>query len=194
MSWKRPSRIHSVHERTGVSWKRTGRELLHKGPFLSLYRDSVIRPDGSAGTYEHVITKDSVRVAAIDEEGSILLVEDDFYLQERGILHLPGGGVEDDFVCAAAERELEEETGMKAGKLHDLATIEPLPGITAARVHLFAATDLKPGQINRDSTEINMTVKRWPLGVAIDAVQSGKITEGGSVAAILLTAAYLGRR
>lgn len=178
-----------------MSWKRTGRALLHKGPFLSLCRDSVIRPDGSGGTYEHVVTKDSVRVAALDKENEVLLVEDDFYLQGRRILHLPGGGVEEQQDARkAAERELEEETGKIAGELHHLGSVDPLPGITGAQVHLFLAQDLRPGHTRRDDTEINMTVCRWPLTHALDAAMGGRITEAGSVAAILMAATYLSIR
>lgn len=176
-----------------MSWERTNRELLHEGPFLSLYRDSVIRPDGSAGAYEHVLTKDSVRVVAIDEEGLVVLVEDDFYLQGRRVLHLPGGGVDEQDVHEAAKRELEEETGKVAGELTLLGSIDPLPGITGARVHLFLAMDLRPGHIQRDANEaVGMTMHRQTLGSAVRSVQKGQITEAGSVTAILLAAAVLG--
>ncbi len=75
-----------------MSWKHVRTEMLHKGPFLSLYRDGVIRPDGHAGIYEHVAVDDGVRVVAVDQDDRIALVEDDFYLQRRRVLHLPGGG------------------------------------------------------------------------------------------------------
>lgn len=176
-----------------MGWKRTATALLHKGPFLSVYRDQVTRPDGSAGAYEHVVTKDSVRVVAFDGDSMVLLAEDDFYLQERRVLHLPGGGIEaGQLPQDAARRELEEETGRTAGGLHQLGIIDPLPGITGARVHLFLTTDLGPGHPARDGNEINMTVHRQTLDEAVTAVRSGHITEAGSVAALLLAAALLG--
>jgi len=50
---------------------------------------------------------------------------------------------EDDL--ASAMRELEEETGLlcDAGRLIDLGTVLPEPGIIAARTHLFAATECR---------------------------------------------------
>ncbi|GHB22450.1 NUDIX domain-containing protein [Streptomyces chryseus] len=146
----------------------------------------MIRPDGVAGKYEHVVVEDGVRVIALDDDGHVVLVEEDFYLQERRILHLPGGGIGGQEPQAAAVRELEEETGLVADETRLLGVIDPLPATTGARTHLFLATGLRPGRTHRDETEIGMTVQRWKLGDAVEAVRAGRITEAGSVVALLL--------
>lgn len=169
-----------------MGWVRTATKLLHQGPFVALYQDSVLRPDGAAGTYEYVVVEDGVRVVALDEDGQVVLVEDDFYLQKRRVLHLPGGGRGGQDPQAAAIRELEEETGLVAGESRLLGVIDPLPATTGARTHLFLATALRPGRTHRDETEIGMTVQRWKLEAAVEAVRAGRITEAGSVAALLL--------
>ncbi|WP_405814258.1 NUDIX hydrolase [Streptomyces sp. NBC_01390] len=146
----------------------------------------MLRPDGSLGTYEHVAADDGVRIVALDEQGRVILVEDDFYLQRRRVLHVPGGGCGGQRPRDAALRELEEETGLVAGNVHPLGVIDPLPAVTAARTHLFLATDLRTGTQRRDGTEAGMTVQRRTLQEAIKAVRAGAITEAGSVAALLL--------
>ncbi|WP_171987741.1 NUDIX hydrolase [Streptomyces sp. MP131-18] len=153
---------------------------------MALYRDSVLRPDGAAGTYEHVVVEDGVRVVALDDDGQVVLVEDDFYLQQRRVLHLPGGGRGGQDPQAAAIRELGEETGLVAGEMRPLGVIDPLPATTGARTHLFLATALRLGRTHRDETEIGMTVQRWKLTAAVEAVRAGRITEAGSVAALFL--------
>ncbi|WP_180930985.1 NUDIX domain-containing protein [Streptomyces sp. AJS327] len=165
---------------------------MHRGPFITLNRDSVIRPDGSRGTYDHITVNDGVRVVALDDHGRVVLVEDEFYLQGRRVLHVPGGGIGGQEPHEAAGRELEEETGFVAGNLRPLGVIDPLPAATMARTHLFLATDLRPGTIHRDDTEIGMTVHWWKLTEAVDAVRAGRITEAGSVAALLLAATAAG--
>lgn len=79
-----------------------------------------------------------------------------------------------------------EETGFAAGNVRPLGVIDPLPAATAARTHLFLAIDLRSGTVYRDDTEIGLTVHWWKLRKALDAVRSGRITEAGLVAGLLL--------
>lgn len=171
-----------------MGWTRKTTEVLHRGPFITLNRDLVIRPDGSEGVYEHITVDDTVRVVAVAGRDQVALVEDDFYLQRKRVLHLPGGGVGGQEPREAAIRELEEETGLVARELRLLGVIDPLPGATVARTHLFLATDLRSGVVHRDDTEIGMTVRWTSLDDATDAVRDGRITEAGSVAGLLLAA------
>ncbi|WP_159033106.1 NUDIX domain-containing protein [Streptomyces fodineus] len=145
------------------------------------------RPDGRAGTYEYVSVDDAVRVVALDDQQRLVLVEDDFHLQRRRVLHLPGGNCDGQEPREAALRELEEETGLIAGDLRPLGVIDPLPSITSARIFLFTATSLRTGRTRRDATEAGMTQHWRLLQDALAAVRNGEITEAGSVAALLLS-------
>ncbi|MDN3029317.1 NUDIX domain-containing protein [Streptomyces sp. S.PB5] len=118
-----------------MGWTRKATEVVHRGPFIVLNRDAVIRPDGSSGTYEHITVDNAVRIVALDGHGEVALVEDGFYLQRRRVLHLPGGGSGGQEPQEAALRELEEETGLVAGRARPLGVIDPLPAVTAATTH-----------------------------------------------------------
>ncbi|WP_328485934.1 NUDIX hydrolase [Streptomyces zaomyceticus] len=63
--------------------------------------------------------------------------------------------------------------------------IDPLPGVTTARVHLFVATGLRTGAPAREATEAGMKVITMPLREAVEAALAGRITEAASVAALL---------
>ncbi|MGW3570743.1 NUDIX domain-containing protein [Streptomyces sp. NPDC000941] len=132
------------------------------------------------------LSGDTTLIAIDDGRRRVVLVEDDFYLQGRRVLHLPGGGVGGQDPREAAARELEEETGFIASELRPLGVIDPLPATTRARTHLFVATCLRNGTIHRDDTEIGMTVHWWDVADAVEAVREGRITEAGSVTALLL--------
>lgn len=171
-----------------MGWEKTGREILHRGQYVTLWRDTVVQPDGTPGVYEHIEVSDGVRVVALDERRRVLLVEDDFYLKGSRVLHLPGGGVGGQAPDKAALRELEEETGYTAEHLISLGAIDPLPSTASARTTLFLATDLRQGTVRRDATEIGMTTSWWDFDDAVQAVRSGRITEAGSASALLLAA------
>ncbi|MGK4581761.1 NUDIX domain-containing protein [Kitasatospora sp. HPMI-4] len=171
----------------GSGWQSLGSEVLFRGPRLTLHRDRVIEPHGRPGVYDHIDVRDAVRIVALNALGEVALVEDDFYLQDGRLVHVPGGGMEPgEEVDVAAGRELEEETGWRAGQLRRLGAIYPLPSSTRAVTHLLLATDLKRGRLHRDGTEAGMTVHWEPLAGAVELVATGAIREAGSVAAILL--------
>ncbi|MDH6138494.1 8-oxo-dGTP pyrophosphatase MutT (NUDIX family) [Kitasatospora sp. GP30] len=169
-------------------WVTLNSQVIHQGPHVTLRRDDVIQPDGQEGAYEYIEVPATVRVLAINAAGEVALVEDHFYLlPRRPVLHLPGGAVEgSEGVELAAARELEQETGWRAEKLRVIGRIDPLPGAAHTTTHLLLATDLTPGQIQRDATEEWMTVRWVPAAEAVRLARSGGIREAGSLAAILL--------
>jgi hypothetical protein len=95
----------------------------------------------------------------------------------------------------AARRELEEETGMRAGTWRKLAEFYSAPGFTDELMHLFLATDLSAadpdGRLGPDEDErLILEWRPWPDAVA--AVERGEIRDAKSVAGLLWLARVLG--
>ncbi len=168
-------------------WGRLSTEVLHEGPHLTLRRDRVLQPHGVEGTYEHITVADGARIVAVDGNGRVALVEDDVYPLGGRLLHVPGGGVAPgEAPRDAARRECEEETGFRPGALCLMTVFHPLPSRTAAATYMYLATDLHRATPRRDPTEAGMTVRWTPLAEAVRAVETGAVSEAGSVIGLLL--------
>lgn len=126
---------------TAVSmrWTVHGERSLYETPWVRLRALDVEQPDGTRGDYHVVRLRDVA--AAVDRERRVLMMWRHRFVTDTWGWELPMGLVEDgEEPDAAAGRELEEETGWRAGSLRPLVHAEPAAGITDAR-HLVFRTD-----------------------------------------------------
>jgi ADP-ribose pyrophosphatase len=91
---------------------------------------------------------------------------------------------------ACARRELEEETGHRAGRLLPLTWIYTTPGFTDEVIHLFVATELSDGTASLDHDEF-VEVVRVPFSDALEWVKSGRIVDAKSIATLLYAALFV---
>lgn len=142
-------------------WKTNGSETVYRNPWFSVRRDSVIRPDGKPGEYFVVERAPAVVIVAEDAVGDLVLVEMTRYTIGRRLFEFPAGMVESgEDPKEAAKRELREETGMIAGRIEELGTVYPSPGLSDERGHVFLARDLVEGEADLDGTEQDMLTYR----------------------------------
>lgn len=124
--------------------------LLHQGRVFDLVKRSGAGAGGHGWTADVVLHPGAVAVLAVDEAGRVLVVEQERPALLRRTLEIPAGRLEPgEDPRAAAARELEEETGLRAGSLSLLTTIWPAPGFCSEQVHLFEARDLRPAGSDR---------------------------------------------
>lgn len=170
--------------------------LLHDGRVVHLSIDTVRFPDGSVGDLELVRHRGAAAVLPVvggegDEDPDILLLRQYRYAAGGEIWEVPAGIIEPGESWEdCARRELEEEAGVKAGKLISLTTIHTTPGFTNEEIHLYAAFDLAPGRVRTDDDEF-LQVVRLPLSRALAMVRTGEISDGKSLVAILYAARFL---
>lgn len=140
------------------------------------------------GRWEYVGRARNIRAAVIlaTLEGDVLLVEQYRVPLGCNCLELPagligdeeGGEGEDDL--AAAGRELEEETGYRAGRLDDLGTFYSSPGMVSESFTLVRATELERVGPGGGTEGENITVHRVPLA-EVASFAAAKRAEGCGV-------------
>jgi len=108
-------------------------------------------------------------ILAIDEEDNVILVDQYRVPLQRRCLELPAGLVGDESDMAdedpanAAIRELEEETGYRAGTMENMGEFFSSPGMVSESFTLFRARNLvKVGEGGGVDDE-NIVVHRVPL-------------------------------
>jgi ADP-ribose pyrophosphatase len=161
-------------------------ERVYRGRMLNLDEVQVKLPDGGISTREVVRHPGAVAIIAIDGRGNILLVRQFRTALERIVLEIPAGKLdinEDAEDCA--RRELEEETGYRAGALRYLAPVAVAAGYSDEILHIFMATELSPGEAHPDSNEF-LTVEWMPIEDLVCDVLDGKVEDGKTIIAALL--------
>jgi ADP-ribose pyrophosphatase len=170
-------------------WSTVSSTVQYTGVRVVVRRDSVRRTDQSLGTYEYTESVDGVRVVALDDRGRIALVEENVYVCGQRLLMCPGGGCEpEEDPRTAARRELLEEAGIRAAEIELLTTMWRMPAGARTREHLYLARGLSIGEHQRDASEADMELRWVTLEQAVAMCGDGRITEAGTLAAVLLTA------
>jgi 8-oxo-dGTP pyrophosphatase MutT (NUDIX family) len=85
-----------------------------------------------------------------------------------------------------AARELREETGLVAGRLELLGTLDIAPGMSSQRELVFRATELTAGPARREHTEQDMRAAWFTRAEFEEMVRDGALTDAQSLAAYLL--------
>ena len=175
---------------------RLGRRPVHDGRIVHLSMDRVRLPDGSERELEFIRHAGASAVlpvvGGLDEpDPDVLLIRQYRYASGGYLYEVPAGMPqrEGEPWEEVARRELEEETGWRAGRLLPLTWIWTTPGFTDERIHLWLATDLEPGASNLDEDEF-VEVVRVPLSRALEWVREGRIVDGKSVVTLLFAARF----
>lgn len=164
--------------------KTVGTKVVFSGRIINVQVDTVKLPDGRESTREIVKHAEAVAIVAVDEENNIYLVKQYRKPVEETLLEIPAGILEtDEDLLTCAHRELEEETGLKAGKMEKILSFYSAPGFTDEKITIFLATNLSKGEKNFDEDELLETIK-MPLSNAFQFIKNGLIIDGKSIIGI----------
>lgn len=162
-------------------------KVVFDGKIISVEHWRVKLPDGREALREVVKHPGAAAVVPVDENGNVTLVRQHRVAIGRMTLEIPAGKLnfvgEDPFECAV--RELEEETGLKAGRWELLTRVDTTPGFCTERIALYLATDLSQHEAHADEDEF-LQLTRIPLKEAVELVMAGELADAKTALGILM--------
>lgn len=168
-------------------WLINGEREIFDNPWLKLVDYPVTRPDGAPGQYSVVQFKNrAVGVLPVDDEGYTYLVGQHRFPRDYYSWELPEGGCpmgEDPL--DGAKRELQEETGLSAGRFIPLFNdVDLSNSVTDETSTAYLALDLVAGDASPEGTE-ELEIKRVLFSSLLEDVISDKIQDSFTVMMVM---------
>lgn len=162
-------------------------EEIYKGNIIKVQNLTVSLPNGKEATRDIVLHPGASVVVPISENGELYMVKQYRKPLDITTLELPAGKLdsvgENPKVCA--ERELIEETGLRAGKLEHLISIHTTPGFSNEVIHMYTATDLIQGESCTDEDEF-LDVEKIHVNDLVNMILNHEITDAKTIIGVLM--------
>ena len=123
-------------EDENLKWETKSQKLLLKTPVFDVMEHHNVSKNNVEGDYIVLDARDWVIVVPLLDD-KFIMVKQWRHGEKKLSLEFPGGVIEkDEKPEVAAVRELEEETGYKAGKLTKIGEINPNPALFSNHLHI----------------------------------------------------------
>jgi len=126
------------------------------------------------------------------DDGSVALVRQYRHPAVKYLLELPAGTLNDqERPEDGAARELEEELGLRAGRMEKLCEFFVSPGFLEEKMWIFLATELTETAQRLEDDEF-IDIVRLPIERALQMVTGGEIEDAKTIIGLMLAAPRLG--
>lgn len=134
---------------------------------------------------EHVLAGDASVILALTDDNKVVMIQEPRTPVNKVILALPAGQLEkNENYEEGAIRELEEETGYKAGKIKKLREYYPSVGYTNEKITIYLATELTKGERHLDDDE-DITVVEIDLDELKSMLDKNEIITASTTIALM---------
>ena len=166
-------------------WRTLGEREIYRSPYTWLGQMDVELPVGERFWHDVIRLHRAAAMVLVDDADRVLMLWRHRFVMDQWGWELPGGLVdEDEEPAEAAQRELEEETGYRAGQVEQLIAFQPRAGTIDGELFAFVGRD--PERIG-EPTEVNEVSRlEWvPLASVPQMITAGDIWNAGSLVPLL---------
>ena len=172
-------------------FRKLAEREIYRGHLITVASARFAAPDGSEFDRDIVHHPGAVSVVPVMDGTDVIVLRQFRAAIGADVLEIPAGkrDVEGEAPELTAHRELEEEVGMRAGRMVKLAEFYNSPGFTDEHSYTYMALDLEEvGALDPQGPEEQvMTIERIALVDVPALIASGRLMDAKSIIALLLT-------
>ncbi|MBI1999624.1 MAG: NUDIX hydrolase [candidate division NC10 bacterium] len=166
-------------------WRKVGSRTLYQKAHVVVREDALELPDGRERAYPVLSLGASVGILPFPSKDRVILVRQFRHVPQEFSWEVPGGGIlPGEAPEEAAQRELREEAGYRAGRLRRLGGFWPNNAYLDEIIHIFVADELAVDPLPVDQDE-HLEARAFPFDEALAMAQDDRISCGLTKLAIL---------
>ena len=147
--------------------------------------DKVRLPNGRTATREYLDHPGAVAVIPLISPDKVIVVRQYRYPVNQITVEIPAGKLDrGELPLVSVKRELEEETGYKAGRWRKLISFWPTASFANEVIHIYVADKLTKGKRQPDEDEF-LSCETWPLKKLYREIDRGRIPDSKTLIALL---------
>jgi ADP-ribose diphosphatase len=169
------------------------RKIVARSQFFNVEQVDLTFSNGATRQFERMAGsgRGGVMIVPLTDDGNMLLIREYAAGTHSYQLGFPKGLIDrGESPYIAANRELKEEVGFGAKRLHHLHKVSTAPTFFDAHMHILIGQDLYPESLPGDEPE-PLDVISWPISRANELLGRDDFREARCIVALLLTQQWL---